>query len=311
MYSYYAFGYTINSENEIAQLQAVEYSADADVRIYSGRIPGYLMEEMDKAEVYPIYRWGKGYMWIHNSFGYLTVEENGDICFKRTVGDSDLKMLQFVLGYGLAAFCLMHNRPVIHCSALSINGKGIIVSGNSGAGKSTVAADLLSKGAELLGDDVIALGYSADRSSCLLYPAFPQQKLCRDAALDKGYDLDSLIYIDAKKDKFAVLCEDCFSSEPHKPDAMFFIMKYDPGAPEYADLEGRLSFIPLKGFDKVAMLKINLFLTFMLKDSGLSAETFQLMVDASKDCDMTVIYRPDGRDTLNEITEYIQKKAGR
>ena len=44
-------------------------------------------------------------------------------------------------------------------------------------------------------EDMIAAGYG-DNGFPTIYPAFPQQKLCRDAAIQKGYDLDKLIYID-------------------------------------------------------------------------------------------------------------------
>ena len=67
--------------------------------------------------------------------------------------------------------------------------KGIIITGTSGSGKSTLTAELISDGAVMLADDMIVTGYD-DNGFPTIYPAFPQQKLCRDAAIKKGYDLD-------------------------------------------------------------------------------------------------------------------------
>ncbi|MEM8791319.1 MAG: serine kinase [Pseudomonadota bacterium] len=41
----------------------------------------------------------------------------------------------------------------LHASAVAINGKGVLILGPSGSGKSALAADLISRGATLISDD--------------------------------------------------------------------------------------------------------------------------------------------------------------
>ena len=45
------------------------------------------------------------------------------------------------------------NSKIIHASSVDINGKGVVILGNSGAGKSNLAIKLISMGAKLISDD--------------------------------------------------------------------------------------------------------------------------------------------------------------
>ena len=46
-----------------------------------------------------------------------------------------------------------NNSKIIHASSVDINGKGVVILGNSGAGKSSLAIKLISMGAKLISDD--------------------------------------------------------------------------------------------------------------------------------------------------------------
>lgn len=55
------------------------------------------------------------------------------------------------------------NPDVIHASAVSINGRGVIIQGQSGTGKSALALQLIALGAVLIADDQVVLaGENAD-----------------------------------------------------------------------------------------------------------------------------------------------------
>ena len=51
--------------------------------------------------------------------------------------------------------------PLIHATAISVNGKGLILRGPSGSGKSDLAARAIDGGAVLIGDDQIVLSRRA------------------------------------------------------------------------------------------------------------------------------------------------------
>ncbi len=73
---------------------------------------------------------------------------------------------------------LLHQREqiVLHASAVRINGKAVLFCGNSGAGKSTIAAALVQRGYPLVTDDVCAVATMAEGVP-MVYPDGRQLKL--------------------------------------------------------------------------------------------------------------------------------------
>jgi hypothetical protein len=64
-----------------------------------------------------------------------------------------------------------------HASAVAVNGQAIALVGGSGAGKSTIAAELILRGAQLVADDVLALGGGDGR--VVAYPGLGLMSLRR------------------------------------------------------------------------------------------------------------------------------------
>ncbi len=295
MFYYTVFGYTFRCKYEIKQLYEIPATDNYDVDIIIGEMPQEVLDCVQQTDIFPCIAWNDARFWMNNAFGILAVYKTGTI-YAKSISDKDtFYLLQYVLGYGIAMYAHLHNRLTIHCSSVSIDDKCIIISGDSGAGKSTLTNELIGDGALMLSDDVIAIGYDENHSPCI-YPAFPQQKLCRDAAIKQGYNLDELLYVDPEKDKFAVLHNDNFSPEPQKLYAAYYLKKNKKEA---------LGFSSLEGFDKVSFIINNLYLGCILPNTGLSAEAFQLCVDFVKDCPVYRISRPAEKNTLTEIKDYI------
>src|SRR3954447_16504640 len=68
-------------------------------------------------------------------------------------------------GNVLATLLLLHGDPVLHASAVERDGRTIALVGNSGAGKSTIAAMACLAGGRLVTDDVLRLAI-ADEVAC-------------------------------------------------------------------------------------------------------------------------------------------------
>jgi hypothetical protein len=115
------------------------------------------------------------------------------------VADVDARIIRlFLLGPAIAL--LLHQRGflVLHASAVEVAGGAVAFVGDKGAGKSTMAAAMHSRGHALIADDVVAIdtGSMADKNVCpttstdvpLVYPGFPQLKLFPEsvAMLDAG-----------------------------------------------------------------------------------------------------------------------------
>lgn len=93
---------------------------------------------------------------------------------------------------GACMAIVLHQRGylILHGSAVSIEGQAIAFIGNKGWGKSTMAAALISQGHQFVTDDVLAIDLSGDKP--LVFPSFPQLKLCPDAIETMGKNPETL-----------------------------------------------------------------------------------------------------------------------
>ncbi len=91
------------------------------------------------------------------SIGHFLLDDGHSIGFSRAPGIGDQDIAIFLAGnvFGI----LLHQRKhiVLHASAIAVNGKAVLFCGVSGAGKSTIAAALGSRGYTLVTDDQAAI----------------------------------------------------------------------------------------------------------------------------------------------------------
>lgn len=306
MYYYKVFGYIFRCAYEIKQLYAVPPTEHFDVDIILHEMPEEIVQTAKAQTIFPCIGWTDRLFWMHNNYGILAVYQSGKI-YAKSVSDKDtFYLLQYVLGYGIAMYAHLQGRITLHCGCVAINNRCVIITGDSGAGKSTLTHTLITDGATMLSDDVVAIDYSPDGVP-LVYPAFPQQKICRDAALKQGYRLEDLLYVDPEKDKFAVLHTDCFSSDPYPLHSVFHLSCSKQK--DEASFSDGLIVEPLEGFAKVNVLLDNLYLCNVIPKTGLSAQAFQLCVDTVKDKRVFNITRLQGKDTLQAIKQVIYSTA--
>lgn len=97
------------------------------------------------------------------------------------VGEKDIRV--FLLGSAMGA--LLHQRQIItlHASAvLAGNGKSILISGLSGAGKSSLAATMAVRGMKLISDDISAI--DKQDGTYRIYKGITRLKLWKDVLSD-------------------------------------------------------------------------------------------------------------------------------
>lgn len=302
MHYYKVFGYVFRCRDEIRQLYEIPCTGHYDADILLGEMPAEIMDAASLTAETPSSFWNNDYFWLKNRYGILAVYKSGQIYAHNPDTADILYLLQFVLGYGIAIYAHMHNRIALHCGCVAIAGNAVIISGSSGSGKSTLTHELIADGATMLSDDVVAIGYDKNNRPCI-YPAFPQQKLCRDAALSKGYRLENLLYIDPEKDKFAVMHTAHFSPDPHYPHTFLYLQCL----PKTESKDTRhIQIRKIDGYEKVALIMRCLYLGALIQDFGLSARAFQLCVDFVKESNVWQISRPSEIDTLSDIMDFVK-----
>jgi len=155
-----------------------------------------------------------------------------------------------LLGPILALLLYKRGYIVLHGSAVSLDGQGVMFLGDKEAGKSTTAAAMLAAGCELVSDDVVAI--DLNHSPPTILTAYPSLKLTetasahfapKDAArLDRPFE-------DFPKDRFRL--GRAFRDED-TPARLVYILERTPGEIAAEPLHGRDALSALLRFSYLA-----------------------------------------------------------
>jgi len=288
LYYYLLFGMIIESDIDFPQLVKAE-KTEADIVIKSGTMPKELYDYEKECGS----SLGNKISWLINTYCYLYVE-NGSVITYELKEKGTLSMVRnYLMGWGISMLGLQRGINAMHCSVVASDKGAILISGESGSGKSTLTNMFLDKGWKLMADDM-AYVQTKDSGDVMVYPAFPHQKLCRDAALRKGYDLDELIYLGEDKDKFFVPYKGEFVLHEMPVKALIILGRHkgDEVVTEEA-----------QGFNKFLGCVNNLFLRHILgqeRYSGIPARESFRMAEGIR---VFRIVRPVEGDTLQEVTQ--------
>ena len=138
--------------------------------------------------------------------------QNGNKVFIHPHENSDDSSVKLFLD-GSALGAVLHQRGILpfHGSSFEMNGLGTIICGNSGAGKSSVAAAFCQNGAQIINDDISPVRIAAESTNIL--PIKTRIKLWDDALLKLKIDNNGLERIRPSLDKFYMPDQGKFSQE--------------------------------------------------------------------------------------------------
>lgn len=300
MYKYKLYGMHIRSDRKFIQLIEDDNAVDDFVIIEEGHFPeeyrnkehGYGFNENDKSRGYFI-----------NSYCYMLIEDGKKITYEIKPDSREDLIDAYILGWGMSILGLQRSMLSIHCACLADENGAIIISGASGSGKSTVTTQLLNRGYRLIADDMVFVDPLSEECA-YAYPAFPYNKLCRDAAIEQGYNLDELIHIDEDKDKYLIPCKDNFSIEktPLKKIIMLTLTDQEEIFKE-----------EIIGIKKMHACFDTLYMVDMRNDKVIGAEVMQMCLKLASKVDIFHISRPIFKNTADEVLEaaleYIQSSG--
>jgi hypothetical protein len=223
MKTYQAFGLIIKSELEIPNLLMSE--ADRyDVHLQVGTTPRKIENPWIETD------WGQ---WngtqclfhIHETARYF-VQDGKTIIVEPFSGTPLQTIVLWLLGSVMAA--LLHQRGILplHASAVATSQGALLIGGDSGVGKSTLAAAFLQQGYQLLTDDVSAISYD-DQGQIIVFPGYPQQKLWQDTLDEFRLAIGDLKPIDYYKSKYFVPRHDRFWQTALPIRALYIMSDYD------------------------------------------------------------------------------------
>jgi hypothetical protein len=128
-----------------------------------------------------------------------------------TADKRDIRLFLLGSAFGM----LLHQRGIlpIHASVIEVDNHCILFTGDSGAGKSTIAAFLHKKGYRVLTDDVCAVTFDSDGQP-VAWPGFPRVKLWSDALLALKQKTENLTPDGMRANKYHLPLNDMFSKHP-------------------------------------------------------------------------------------------------
>ena len=295
-YYYKVYGLNIESEIKIQELIVLNEKdkKNIDVTISIGRIP----ESIITAREYGLLEgFKKDEMWFYiKDIATYYVKNGKEIIVEpyRDINDHYIKT--YILGSAFGLMLIQRNIVAIHGGSVLIDDKAIICTGDTGAGKSTLTSALRLNGAKLVADDVSAIDI---KDEIMVYPAYPQQKLCGDAVRKLGYNTKDFIRIDEGRDKYAIPSKAEFISEAVKLSAIFEITV---GNVERVQLE------EIRGSEKMNTIMKNIYRGYVNQIVGLDREYFKKCLKITKDIEVYRIIRPKDEFTVNEQIQLIKEE---
>lgn len=232
-FRYRAFGLNFDSPLELPQFLHGDSEESADVIISFGDTPENLPNPEEEAHFFQskpnellimIEDVARYYLKDGNSIKVTPLTENMDA------------VRLFLTGSVLTG--ILHQRGYfpIHACVIEIEGKAVAFSGQSGAGKSTIAAAFAKRGFRILSDDVCAVKLS--EGAPVVYPASPQIKLLQNTLEQFEMSYKDLPEVGDERRKYRYMDSASFHEEPLILSCIYLIRKVPKEEIEIWPLEG-------------------------------------------------------------------------
>ena len=293
--TYQIYGLIIDSEIVFEELYEVRGEKHQDVKIINGEMPEFILQKKEEGYINSIA--GIEYSWFFiEGLGDFYIHQGNKIIIHILEGADSYLVRAMILGAALGDIMLQREMIAIHGGAVVYNNEAWLICGDSGAGKSSLLFELMKlEDAQFLADDTLSL---SKIDKVYVNPAYPQQKLCKDAAIRNGFDIDGLVMLDEDREKYAVDRKDSFykSKAPVK-----FICILEVGT-EFELKE-------LNGHEKLKHFMNNLYPAFSYQRIGIFSNHFKKCLEIVADTKIFLLTRPEGIDTVVEQVTLIRKSC--
>mgnify|MGYP000409081336 CR=1 FL=1 len=291
MHYYTAFGLSIQSDIEIPVLVKTEPKA-IDVNIITGNVS---KRGLDKPRgIKPNRQIADNEVWLHVPEVARYHVSNGNRILVDPFEKSHTKnIILYLLGTCFGAIAHQRNNLVIHGNAIRFGDHCVIFAGQSGNGKSTLAAAFYQKGFEILADDVSVIDGEGHAQ-----PSYPQMKLWPDTAEKLNVDITELEHVCVGFDKYAYPLTEGFCSTPLPVKAIYILNTHDKDS---------FIFEEVKGIDKFFPIKKNTYRKGLLKGLGLKKQHLTLSSKFASNIRVINITRPTKGFEIEKLVTLIEQ----
>lgn len=288
-YTYLAFGLIISSELELTEF--MPYEGIEKVSIVIGQVPNSIENPI---EIYPNYQLSRTEFLLYTRNADFYVKEGRQIIISLHENYDIIRVRAFITAIITGALLLQRGLIPIHGSSVVVNGKAVIFTGHSGAGKTTLCSAFRREQYEFMSDDITAIEIDQEGNP-FVYPSFPQQRLCPDTAKWMGYKIKNMQLRNTEK-KYFIETHQLFRTEPLPLAAIFEIM---PGRTR------RVESIFVKGSEKLQRIIKNMYYSIMKKRMGIDSDYFIKLTKLACKIEYYYLIRPLKKDSTEEQMRYV------
>ena len=295
MFYYTAFGLIISSEIQFPELVASE-NKEADVKITIGVTPKLIESPNFSNTEFTITP--TLFLQHIDEVAYYYAEK-GEIIIVEPYKNADLKSLRIYLLCSTMS-AIIHQRGMIpmHASGILTDNGVVLITGDSGAGKSTIIKALSKKGHRIFTDDVCVL--QSQNGIIEGIPSYPVMKLWENTfkLLELG-EIKGEDRLWPDVDKYAVYFHNEFLASWKKISKIFILEKSeDIYKPILINQSGAEAFIAIGS---------NTYRGWYIEPMKLSDLHFSMVNEVIKQCKVLKITRPVEGDSVSLVTELIEE----
>lgn len=296
-FSYRIYGLNVLSDIECPEVLVLEREDNVqyDVVIEIGEVSNDIKEQIKEGLKCS---YTNENMWFHiKDVATYWMQEGEKVTIELSKG-ADIPMAkQYLLGSCLGMIMLQRNMIAIHGGTIVFEGSGIIFTGERGAGKSTITSALRGAGYPFVADDVSSVEVGTPH---MIQPGFPQQKLCEDAAIALGYELDKYkTLMGDTRMKYLIPVHDSFVYEQVPLKAIVELQ-------EDAQVKG-IEVKQLTGNERLMTIYRNIYRIEMKQVAGVDSDYFKKCVTIAKDVPVYRIKRQKGIMTVDRQIDWLEK----
>ena len=300
LYNYTGFGLLIASEIEFPELMPTK-NDQPDIFIREGLIPHELFPDKDVSRVHVIYK-EKDFLLNLPGIAKYHVTEGKIISIEPYPASDPGSVRLFLLSITMAALLTQRQKILLHASAIILNEKLILFIGESGAGKSSIAAEFSRRGYTLFTDDVCVLDTSIEKSDQVwAYASYPMMKLWDDTilALDHS-EYDRSHKIRPSLPKFGQFFHEKFITTAY-PIQNIFVLNPLAEGPEGYSIKRILG---MEAFEKLS--KHTYRKQFIQESSSLQAIHLKLMGTLIREKEVIEITRSKKYSDINSFANFVE-----
>lgn len=179
MYSYKAYNFSIQIPFHCPQLLDCK-TDENDIIVRYGTVPSALDNPVN---VGPVFESAENTFLLKiEDVGRYLITNGSEIIIDPTPEATENSLRLFLLGSAMGVLLNQRGYFVLHASAVVTDQGAVLLTGLSGAGKSTTAQGFIQRGYPILSDDTVALYYDDERNQVMVLPSYPSAKLWQKSA---------------------------------------------------------------------------------------------------------------------------------